>query len=155
MVVAVATAHTNGAHGKTTADSPTPPTTSRQDNNDINSSIDSFESGNYAGIDTSPPIPSSPRQTHKRPSSTDLRKKADDQQALALERNAYSNGEKLTSTAADEDYVESLKLANIEHERIEESRQHGELVSGREAGAGWGNSRFAKRFPKTIPQMAQ
>lgn len=123
---------TNGGRSKTTE------TPLNGLNNGSIDSLDTIESGNYSGIGTSPSTPSSPRQTHKRPSNKDLRKKADQQ---AVEKNAYSNGEKLTSTAANEDYIESLKLARREQERSL-NNQHSKLVSGREAGAGWARSRF-------------
>ena len=102
---------------------------SKLDNGSIDS-LDSIESGNYAGIGSNPPVPPSSRRNHKRPSSKDLRSKAELQK---VERHAYANGEQLASTVKDTDYLKGLELAKREH-KPKKDDQHSELVSGRNHG---------------------
>jgi hypothetical protein len=103
--------------------------------NDSIDSLDSIESGDYTGSGEA--LPTSPKKGHrKRPSSRDLKNKADQQK---VEQQKYQNGEKLASTAPDADYEESLKLDEMERKPRKKETQS-ELVSGRKAGSGWERS---------------
>lgn len=104
-------------------------------NGDSLESLNSIESGDYTGSGEA--IPPSPKKWGlKRPSSKDLKTKAEEQK---IEHQFYRNGSDLTSTSADADYKESLKLD--EKERKSTQKKPGqELVSGRQAGAGWERS---------------
>ena len=98
-------------------------------------SLNSAESGDYTGSGEA--IPSSPKKWNlKRPSSKDLKIKAEEQKKI--EHLRYRNGSDLTSTSPDVDYQESLELDEME--RKPQSTKGSELVSGRQAGAGWERS---------------